>query len=118
MRMDPADIGETRRRAAEKQAPDGARSVGRILDRRVHHVLWNRVPAALDSQRMVVDHRLAPVEFFPHRPERGVAEILVGVTSHQAKPSALSTSSAYSISLRLPSMSGSGSVAKMPKRPG
>ena len=34
---------------------------------------------------MVVDHRLAAIEFLEHRPERGVAEVFAGVTRHQAK---------------------------------
>src|SRR5712671_3673113 len=78
MREQPLDVAQTRERAAEQQAGDGAGGVVRNLEHR-REGADAELAAAGGDERMDIDHRLAPVELLEHRLVDRIAEPFVAV---------------------------------------
>ena len=117
MRQDEFDIGIPLQGAVNQKTSRRARDIKVELEHGIRYRRINPPAAYRGAAGVKVDGQLPAVDFIPYGLERVLAGYLPSdVLVHTARPSALSVSMAYSISLRLASGWLIGKLAKKPKR--
>jgi hypothetical protein len=102
----------------DQEANNGASRIEVELDHLPAHSWDEIVVAAIGKRRMDEHDCLPPVEFFPDGFKNRIPGYLSRMPLKIPMPSACNVSKEYSISRNVPSISGIGSAANIPKRPG